>query len=645
MLRALLLIVLILPSFTYLTAQQPFNPKGVEYLWPTNADIYLSASFGETRFSHFHAGIDVKTWGKEGYEIYATRDGLLHRLGVSPYGYGNVIYLKHEDGSYSVYAHLRNFIPELEVLADSLRLDGFRYRVNENVEAENIRFKKGDLIGYSGSSGSGPAHIHFELRTPTESPFNPLLTNIGIRDTKAPRFSAMSVEPLSYKTKINNAKKRRIKRPVIRKGIYFFGTVDVEGPFGLAADISDGADDVLNIYAAYKIQLFEGDQLLFEARADSFSYSQTRMVKIDRVYELLNQTRKGYQKLYRSDGNSLPFYTAGQALKHLDPKPGMHEYQIVAWDFNGNKSEARIKINYTKKPNDKKPNELRIYKQDKIALQQDWGIEMFRKWFWSKEVVRAELQSNEYLGMKGYFGGKQIMIAGLKSGDHIDYTEYDSLQIIGPNSKKITLYRLTPDHDEDFILHSGFGNFKLKIPTGAVLDTMPMLLVDSIDGKDVHLFPDTYPLIQNFKLTTTTKLRKQIQSNSVFVQPYIGRETFAGGAFNKEDSSLSISTYIPASFSLGEDTTAPGASGLGWYRRKRDRLRLIGIQPSDNFSGIDLVKSRVFLNDIEGIPEYNPDRGVLMFYHPKHKAQRGDSFRIILADQAGNKQEFSFRVP
>lgn len=632
----------LLPIGSPLSAQTPkkaFDPKTVEYLWPTNADVYLSASFGETRFSHFHAGIDVKTWGREGYEMYATRDGLLHRIGVSPYGYGNVLYLKHNDGSYSVYAHMRNFIPKLEALGDSLRLADFSYRVNTNVEHLNIRFKQGDLIGYSGSSGSGPAHIHFELRTPTESPFNPLLTNISIRDTKAPRFSRLSVEPLSRVTKIRNKHQRQLIRPNFTRGIYDFGTVEVSGPFGLAADIADGADDVLNVYAAYKIQLWLQDSLLYEARADSFSYAQTRMVKVDRVYELLNASRKGYQKFYTSDGNSLPFYTAGKDLKALDLAVGVYRFKMLAYDYNGNKAEAHLRVRVKEAAKEENPAFFRVYSPSKISLSDAFGPNLFKKWYWSREIIQVSLAKDDYLTMVGYKDDDAILHCGLMDQDIIPYKQYDSLKVYGPDAQFQTIYVLKPGNKEH-LLKSEPAGFSLSIPGAAVLDTMPQMLFHPKEGK-VEMFPDIYPFIEDFKLTTTDEIGGSIHPQSIFVQKYRGRDAYAGGAYQASTNSLVLSNYMPGSFELSEDTEAPQLSQMNRYRRKRDRKRLPGFRVSDNLSGIDLNRTEVWMNDRRGIPIYEPDQAVLMYYHPTYTPKKGDTFKVRLYDQAGNLTEVS----
>jgi len=110
---------------------------------PTNAG-YVSSNFGWRhhpvlgRRKH-HGGIDIAA--PEGTPVYATADGFVGRADYSR-SYGNVIYLDHGSDLETRYAHLSDL----------------------NVRAGQ-RVKKGDLIGFVGSTGrsTGP-HLHYEVR-------------------------------------------------------------------------------------------------------------------------------------------------------------------------------------------------------------------------------------------------------------------------------------------------------------------------------------------------------------------------------------------------------------------------------------------------------------------------------------------------
>ncbi|MBL4715663.1 MAG: M23 family metallopeptidase, partial [Bacteroidia bacterium] len=80
---------------------------------PLDIPLYLAGSFGELRSNHFHAGIDIKTQGVQGKNVFAAADGYVSRIKVSPYGYGNALYIIHPNGYTTVYGHLQKFNKEI----------------------------------------------------------------------------------------------------------------------------------------------------------------------------------------------------------------------------------------------------------------------------------------------------------------------------------------------------------------------------------------------------------------------------------------------------------------------------------------------------------------------------------------------------
>ena len=88
---------------------QTFEPQP-----PLDIPLVLSGTFAELRGNHFHGGIDIKTQGRSGLKIYSVAEGYISRIAVSPYGYGNALYIRHPEGYTSVYGHLNAFAPEIE---------------------------------------------------------------------------------------------------------------------------------------------------------------------------------------------------------------------------------------------------------------------------------------------------------------------------------------------------------------------------------------------------------------------------------------------------------------------------------------------------------------------------------------------------
>lgn len=89
----------------------------------------------------FHYGIDIAGTGYNS-AIYAANNGTIITM-TKHYSFGNYVVIDHNNGYYTLYAHMNKFMPNLKVGDTVLR---------------------GQQIGYVGSTGysTGP-HIHFEV--------------------------------------------------------------------------------------------------------------------------------------------------------------------------------------------------------------------------------------------------------------------------------------------------------------------------------------------------------------------------------------------------------------------------------------------------------------------------------------------------
>lgn len=95
-----------------------------------------------------HQGIDIRA--SEGTAILATSDGVILKASAEG-NWGNLVVIKHANGYETWYAHLKNF-----------------------KAVKNQQVKKGDVIGYAGSTGKATgSHLHFELKHKGENK-NPL---------------------------------------------------------------------------------------------------------------------------------------------------------------------------------------------------------------------------------------------------------------------------------------------------------------------------------------------------------------------------------------------------------------------------------------------------------------------------------------
>ena len=169
-----------------------------QYPSPLDIPIYLSATFAELRSNSFHAGVDIKTQGVEGKKVYAVADGYISRIGVSPYGYGNVLYITHNDGYTSVYAHLQRFNKAITKYVTDYQYRNKTFSASIYLSKETFPIKAGDFIGLTGNTGgSGGPHLHYEIRhTKSEKPVNPLYFGLKVADDVRPNIKGISVYPV-----------------------------------------------------------------------------------------------------------------------------------------------------------------------------------------------------------------------------------------------------------------------------------------------------------------------------------------------------------------------------------------------------------------------------------------------------------------
>ena len=116
-------------------AIQPVKNEDLKHM----ASGYGYRSDPFTKIKKFHYGMDFTS--KTGTPIYATGDGVVYKADASLSGYGNHIEINHGYGYKTLYAHLSKY----------------NCKPGQKV-------KRGDLIGYVGSTGRSQApHLHYEV--------------------------------------------------------------------------------------------------------------------------------------------------------------------------------------------------------------------------------------------------------------------------------------------------------------------------------------------------------------------------------------------------------------------------------------------------------------------------------------------------
>jgi hypothetical protein len=319
-----------------------------DYAWPTSASHALSSSFGEYRAGHFHAGIDVKTWNQEGYPCYAVADGRISRIRVSPFGYGKALYLKLDDGSAVVYAHLQKFNPELDAAVFQKQIAAKRYSLSW--EPKDWRVKKGQIIAYTGQSGSGSPHLHFEWRNPQGRPINPLRFYRQIKDKTAPVLQSLLVIPQDEHSAVNGSfMPLEVELKTTGKNRYTAAVeISARGRIGLALMGYDLTDAAPNKMAWREVSLSANGQAVFSRICDEVDFALTNQVDIEIDYPRKISEGRVFHKLYIEPYNQLPFYDLILGNGQLSVPDDTLHLTIQVSDFF--KNESRIDLHLLPEP-------------------------------------------------------------------------------------------------------------------------------------------------------------------------------------------------------------------------------------------------------------------------------------------------------
>lgn len=139
------------PDLPPLGRAESYLPEGSSavngYIWPSRGT--LTSGYG-WRWGRMHRGIDIAA--PVGTPVVAAAPGVVVTSGWNSGGYGNLVEIRHSDGSLTLYAHNSRLL----------------VRVGQQVE-------QGQQIAEMGSTGysTGP-HVHFEVHLPGQGTVNPI---------------------------------------------------------------------------------------------------------------------------------------------------------------------------------------------------------------------------------------------------------------------------------------------------------------------------------------------------------------------------------------------------------------------------------------------------------------------------------------
>jgi hypothetical protein len=589
--------------------QSPVKPGGRNY---------LAGNFAELRPNHFHTGLDFKFGGMEGEPILAAADGWVHRVKISSFGYGNVIFLKHPFGNITLYGHLRNFNP---AITQYIRKKMYEAELNElevTLTPNQLPVKKGEQIGNGGNTGnSGGPHLHFEIRDSLDRALDPLLFGFPeILDNIAPTPQKIALVPLDIDSRVNGKFQRVEFTPQTAGSDYKIAeTIQITGRIGIEIQGFDQLDGAQNRNGFPHFELDDESGTIFSLTVDKVDFNFTRQF-------LLHTHQNRFTKLYFQKNLRFNFFQPKNTnIGHLELEPGLKKtYSIKLKDAMGNQRLISITL-------------------------QGQDLE--------KEVIEGSAPTKSTISYQGNILKIRapISLNGGLAKFFVGTTSFEMLPAYQDKVSRTYLWDMNFGIPEEVDICSEVISLQIKarIPAGkehlfadkklqlifsenTVLDDLFLRIKHSGTSNspklDLH-DPTEYlwnPIEVSWDVTGFTGNKDTFRVYQLFGD---GRKTYVGGTW--EGSKIRFKTRNFGTFILAEDQTKPT---IALIRANSSELRF---KIKDNLSGIQNFEARV--NGKWVMMRYEHKQAVIWSDKQTEQPFRGPVI-IKVTDQTGNQAEW-----
>ncbi len=634
----------------------------VEYdIWPVDADPALTSSFCEYRPGHFHSGIDLKVWGQVGLPCRAIEDGCVSRLKVTPGGYGRALYLTLKDGNIAVYAHLDGFSEEIEEIVAAEQHKQNSFSIELYFEEDSLKYKKGEIVAYSGQSGVKHPHVHFEIRDSNQRPLNPLLNGFRIKDTISPTPLALAITPLDGSSTVECDAQTRVYRPLYKHHDGTYRTRDpigAAGKVGVSARAYDKADMAENPLAVYKIEMYVNDDLKYKTEFDQFSFSETRLMEVERNFRLKRNGWGVFHRLFHAAGNDLELCD-GNGIIDIDQNiDDPVEVKLILSDVYNNSTEVRFLL-----VSDKIADDSRLVGGDPI-------IHGIMDYSGNESRLRVDIL-DKFIRIAAPPGIKKIHINSSMNyfGNVCKVDGGGALAWIPPDDFDGKLNIETFDKNDNVVRNYGINLYPVEAEQEAEIISYDDQVKISLSDRSLYtktwlrIIPDSEYEVENW---VKRVYRVEPADQPLKSEAWVG---IAADGINEEGWGLYYYdrrrgwTFLDKRIEDGYFTS----SVLSWERfglmRDTDKpdLRILGMSDSmeienptpkfialvkDETSGIssDGLKMKIDGNEVPA--EYDPPRDLFKYTVWKPLAPGEHQLEVYAEDQAGNSQtrKLSFSI-
>lgn len=346
------------------------------FIPPFDFPLTLSGNFGELRSNHFHGGLDFKTQGVVGKPVRNIADGYVSRVTVTPGGYGQAVYMVHDNGYTSVHGHLLRFDPAIARVVEDYQYENETFEVDLTFEPDRFRFAQGEVFAWSGNEGYsfGP-HLHMEIRkTDTGEYIDPLQFYLDkIKDTTPPRATHIMLYPQRGKGVLNGSQeKQSFSLAAMNKPLEAWGAIAV----GIKAyDYMDGTH---NNYGVRSVVLYVDSTEVFRSTVDGFLPDENRAINAWTDYEEYVTRTSWFMRSQVLPGNPWRMLEANEdgGVVTIDEERDYH-FRYVLTDLYGNSKDYSFVVRGKQQPIAPwKPEGKNLLRWNEDNMVWDLGLEL-----------------------------------------------------------------------------------------------------------------------------------------------------------------------------------------------------------------------------------------------------------------------------
>jgi hypothetical protein len=595
----------------------------------------LAGTFGELRTDHFHGGIDIKTKRRIGVPIRAVADGYVYRVKTRTYGFGKAAYLKHKDGTFTAYAHLSRLSDTLESYLYQHQREAERFHQDLYPEANRFPVKQGEVFAYSGNSGSsyGPL-LHFEWRDSLDRPMNAMLPFLdNIQDKTAPILQHIALEPFDTDSRVMGLYERKAWAVSGSAGAYTLAdTLYIEGKVGLSYRAFDRLDAANNKCGINRVRLLVDGELHFEQDMSRFSFDDTRHINVHMDYSEWKRSGRRFVRAFVEPGNRLEMYPATKARGILHfPDAKAHHIRLELEDAHGNVTRLPFWI------------KQKTVSPPKVGTTSDFDVLVHRGGLYVQTTkTDAKLALRSPSGIRDL--SPAIVCEDGSKSYIVPIVEHDKPEMIWDEKGG---WRWLGHFREEILPHRHriitLRELSLFFPMGSLFQPH-VIEVESLQAP-----PGAYsaayavgdpavPVRSSYTLSFSPL--EGMKGLVVATKNKKGEWTFAGNQV-LEDGRIAAEVEHFGQFALMQDLEAPALEPINFTpaAKLNAGATSLRIRAQDSFSGIDDYGAKAWLDGEWALIWYDFKREQFVHTFRKKLKPGKHTFKIRVADGAGNVQE------